>query len=359
MTGAAGVALDFTRPVIGAAPPEMRDAPPPEDSKHQHLEIILKTYNDILMAQYANQLHALAKLGAKAEFVVQDYGTQTAEPPEHNWGRGITPNSQFVNIERRVELRVTMEGSCYSLRWSRDIESLSEFDMVRAVSMANRFVEDIDSLTAMLTERLEYMKAAKWDINSPINYTFFDTVYRGSDDIWDVQNHRLGNGINKIDDVLNVVTIETPSVSYIRQLETLYRGSKWTCTMPAILNTVMTGRLVHTDTDYRDRYIYDVVEFEGLQIKVSYDDEGILFRPTYFGEDLPDGYSCSFLYLDGDCNFACERGGESLHMFWEDVGCSFEEFDDERDPVAAFRKFQRALEGSGIAETATAETAIA
>jgi hypothetical protein len=46
-------------------------------------------------------------------------------------------------------------------------------------------------------------------------------------------------------------------------------------------------------------------------------------------------------------------------MFWEDVGCSFEEFDDERDPVAAFRKFQHALEGSSIAVAATAETAIA
>jgi hypothetical protein len=345
--------------VIGAASPEMRDARPPDDSKHQHLEIILKTYNDFLMAQYANPLHALEKLGAKVKFVVQDYGTQTAEPPEHNWGDGITPNSHFVNIERRVELRVTMEGSCYSLRWHRDSETLNAFDIARAASMAKRFVEDIDSLTPMLWERLEYMKAAKWDINNPIGYTFFDTVYRGSDDIWDVQNHRLGKGINKLDDVLNATTVERQDISYVSNLEQLYRGSKWTCTMQAILNTVMAGELVHTDIDYRDRYIYDVVEFEGLQIKVSYDEEGILFRPTYFGEDLPDGFSCSFLYLDGECNFACERGGESLHMFWEDVGCSFEEFDVERDPVTAFRKFQRALDGPGIAVAATAETAIA
>jgi hypothetical protein len=359
VTGATGVALDFTTVVIGAAPLKLRDARPPDDSKHQHLENILKTYNEFLTAQYANQLHALEKLGAKAEFVVQDYGTQTAKPPEHNWGDGITPNSHFVNIERRVELRVTMEGSCYSLRWHRDSETLDAFDIARAASMAKRFVEDIDSLTPMLWERLEYMKAAKWDINNPINYTFFDTVYRGTKDIWDIQNHRIGNGINKLDDVLNAITVERQDISYVSNLEQLYGGSKWTCTMPAILNTVMTGGLVHTDTDYRDRYIYDVVEFEGLQIKVSYDEEGILFRPTYFGEGLPDGYSCSFLYLDGEFNFACEMGGESLYIFWEDLGCSFEEFDDERDPVTAFRKLQRALEGSGIAVTATAETAIA
>jgi hypothetical protein len=122
--------------------------------------------------------------------------------------------------------------------------------------------------------------------------------------------------------------------------------------MPAILNTVMTGGLVHTDTDYRDRYIYDVVEFEGLQIKVSYDEEGILFRPTYFGEGLSDKLSRSLLSLDGECNFACEMGEESLHIFWEDLGCSFEEFDVERDPVTAFRRFQRALDGSGMAVAA-------
>jgi hypothetical protein len=323
------------------------------------LEIILKTYNDFLVAQYANQLHALANLGAKAEFVVQDYGTQTAEPPENNWGDGITPNSHFVNIERRVELRVTMAGSYYSMRWSRDRATLDAFNMARAASMAKRFVEDIDSLTPMLTERLGYMKAAKADINDPINYTFFDTVYRGSDDIWDIQNHRIGKGMNKLDDVLNAVTVEEPDISYVSNLEQLYRGSKWTCTMSAILNTVMTGGLVHTDTDYRDRYIYDVVEFEGLQIKVSYDEEGILFRPTYFGEGLSDKLSRSLLSLDGECNFACEMGEESLYIFWEDLGCSFEEFDDERDPLTAFRKFQRALDGSGIAVTATAETAIA
>ncbi len=358
MTGAAGVAL-VHNPVIEAAPQAVRDTVPPDDSKHQHLENILNTYNDFLTAQYANQLHALAKLGAKAGFVVQDYGTQTAKPPEHNWGDGITPNSHFVNIERRVELRVTMAGSYYSMRWSRDSETLDAFDMVRAATMAKRFVEDIDSLTPMLTERLEYMKAAKGDINDPINYTFFDTVYRGTKDIWDIQNHRIGNGINKLDDVLNAVTVEEPGISYVSNLEQLYRGSKWTCTMQAILNTVMTGGLVHTDTDYRGRYIYDVVEFEGLQIKVSCDEEGILFRPTYFGEGLSDGLSRSLLSLNGDCNFACERGGESLHMLWEDVGCGFETFDDERDPVTAFRRFQRALDGSGIAETATAETVIA
>jgi hypothetical protein len=359
VTGAAGVAL-VHNPVIEAAPQAVRDTVPPDDSKHQHLENFMKTYNDFLMAQYANPLHALAKFGATAAFVVQDYGTQTAVPPEHYSRDGSTPNSCFVDIERRVELRVTMAGSYYSLRWNRDNESLSVFDMVRAESMASRFVQDIDSLVPLLTERQEYMKVRKTDINDPINNSFFDTVYRGSDDdIWAIQSYRLGGSIIKIDDVLNVVTFEVPGVSLIQQLETLYRGSKLTCTMTAIFNTVMNLTLVHTDTDYRDRHIYDVVEFEGLQIKVSYDEEGILFRPTYFGEDLPDGFSCSFLYLDGECNFACERGGESLHMFWEDVGCSFEEFDDERDPVAAFRKFQHALEGSSIAVAATAETAIA
>jgi hypothetical protein len=50
-------------------------------------------------------------------------------------------------------------------------------------------------------------------------------------------------------------------------------------------------------------------------------------------------------------------GEESLYIFWEDLGCSFEVFDDERDPVTAFRKFQRALDGSDIAVAATAETA--
>ena len=364
MTGAAGVALDFTTPVICAAPLEMRDARPPDDSKHQHLENILRTHNDFLTAQYANQLHALATLGAKAEFVVQDYGTQTAVPPEHYSRDGSTPNSHFVNIERRVELRVTMPGSCYSLRWSRDSEALDAFDMVRAASMAKRFVEDLDGLVPLLKERLEYMKARKTDINDPINHSFFDTVYRGSDDdIWAIQNHRLGEGINKIDPVLNAVAFEVPSISYVSNLEQLYRGSKLTCTMNAILNTVMTGTLVHTDIDYRDRHIYDVTEFEGLQIKVSYDDEdGVLFRPTYFGEDLTDDLSRSLLSLDGECNFACESGGESLLMFWEDLGCSFEEFDDAEwkvGPVAAFRKFQQTPDGSGNAVAATAETAIA
>jgi hypothetical protein len=124
----------------------------------------------------------------------------------------------------------------------------------------------------------------------------------------------------------------------------------------------MTGGLVHTDTDYRDRYIYDVVEFEGLQIKVSYDEEGILFRPTYFGEDLTEDLSRSLLSLDGECLFACELGGESLLEFWEDLGCSFEEFDDAEwnvGPVAAFKKFKQTLDSSGIAVAATAEMAIA
>ncbi len=323
----------------------------------------MKTYNVFLMAQYPNQLHALATLGATAEFVVQDYGTQTAVPPEHYSRDGSTPNSHFVNIERRVELRVTMPGSYYSLRWSRDSESLGDFDMVRAESMAKRFAQDIGSLVPLLTERQEYMKVRKTDINDPINNSFFDTVYRGSDDdIWAIQNHRIGNGINKLDDVLNVVTFEVPGVSLIQQLETLYRGSKLTCTMTAIFNTVMNLTLVHTDTDYRDRHIYDVVEFEGLQIKVSYDEEGILFRPTYFGEDLTEDLSRSLLSLDGECLFACELGGESLLEFWEDLGCSFEEFDDAEwnvGPVAAFKKFKQTLDSSGIAVAATAEMAIA
>ncbi len=315
------------------------------------------------MTQYANELHALARLGAKAEFVVQDYGTQMAVPPEHYSRDGSTPNSHFVNIERRVELRVTMPGSYYSLRWSRDSELLSAFDMARAACMAKRFAQDMDSLVPLLQERQDYIKVRKTDINDPINNTFFDTVYRGSDDdIWAIQNHRIGNGINKLDDVLNAATFEVPGVSLIRQLETLYRGSKRTCTMTAIFNTVMNLTLVHRDIDYCDRHIYDVLECEGLQIKVSYDEEGILFRPTHFGEDLTENLSRSLLSLDGECLFACELGGESLYIFWEDLGCSFEEFDDAQwkvGPVFAFKKFQQMLDSSGIAVVATAETAIA
>ncbi len=63
-------------------------------------------------------------------------------------------------------------------------------------------------------------------------------------------------------DVLNAVTVEDPGISYVSNLERLYRGSKLTCTIRAILNTVMIGTLVHTDVDHRDRYIYDVVEFQ-------------------------------------------------------------------------------------------------
>jgi hypothetical protein len=298
-----------------------------------------------LSTEYGKQLNILKNLGANAAFVVQAYGTQTAPPFEQNWGDGITPNSHFVDVERRVEMRVTMVGSYYSLRWHRDSETLDAFDMVRAASMASRFVADIDSLLPMLKERLEYMKAAKGDINDPINYALFDTVYRGSDDnIWDVQNHRLGKGINKIDDVLNADVVETPGVSYIRQLETLYSGSKLTCTTKAIFNTVMNQTLVHSGIDCCDRPIYDVAEFEGLQIKVSFDEDGILFRPTYFGEDLTDDLSRSLVSLDGQCIFACESGGESLHMFWDEVGCSFEDFDDAQwksDLLTVFKQAKR------------------
>ena len=305
----------------------------------------MQTYNDWLSTEYGEQLNILKNLGADAAFVVQAYGTQTAPPFEQNWGDGITPNSHFVDVERRVEMRVTMVGSYYSLRWHRDSETLDAFDMDRAASMASRFVADIDSLLPMLKERLEYMKAAKGDINDPINYALFDTVYRGSDDnIWDVQNHRLGKGINKIDDVLNAVVVEAPGVSYIRQLETLYSGSKLTCTMKAIFNTVMNQTLVHSGIDCCDRPIYDVAEFEGLQIKVSFDEDGILFRPTYFGEDLTDDLSRSLLSLDGQCIFACESGGESLHMFWDEVGCSFEDFDDAQwksDLLTVFKQAKR------------------
>jgi hypothetical protein len=229
--------------------------------------------------------------------------------------------------------------------------------------MAKRFAQDIDSLVPLLQKRQEYMKVRKTDINDPINNSFFDTVYRGSDDdIWAIQNHRIGNGINKLDDVLNAATFEVPGVSLIQQMETLYRCSKLTCTMTAIFNTVMTGRLVHTDIDYCDRHIYDVLEFEGLQIKVSYDEEGILFRPTHFGEDLTENLSRSLLSLDGECIFACEMGGESLLEFWEDLGCSFEEFDDAQwnvGPVAAFKKFKQAPHASGVVVAATVATAIA
>ena len=305
----------------------------------------MKTYNDWLSTEYGEQLNILKNVGADAAFVVQAYGTQTAPPFEQNWGDGITPNSHFVDIEWRVEMRVTMVGSYYSLLWHRDSETLDAFDMVRAASMASRFVADIDSLLPMLKERLEYMKAAKGDINDPINYALFDTVYRGSNDnIWDVQNHRLGKGINKIDDVLNAVVVEAPGVSYIRQLETLYSGSKLTCTTKAIFNTVMNQTLVHSGIDCCDRPIYDVAEFEGLQIKVSFDEDGILFRPTYLGEDLTDDLSRSLLSLDGQCIFACESGGESLHMFWDEVGCSFEDFDDAQwksDLLTVFKQAKR------------------
>jgi hypothetical protein len=305
----------------------------------------MKTYNDWLSTEYGEQLNILKNLGADAAFVVQAYGTQTAPPFEQNWGDGITPNSHFVDVERRVEMRVTMVGSYYSLLWHRDSETLDAFDMVRAASMASRFVADIDSLLPMLKERLEYMKAAKGDINDPINYALFDTVYRGGDDnIWYIQNHRLGKGINKIDDVLNAVVVEAPGMSYIRQLETLYSGSKLTCTTKAIFNTVMNQTLVHSGIDCCDRPIYDVAEFEGLQIKVSFDEDGILFRPTYLGEDLTDDLSRSLLSLDGQCIFACESGGESLHMFWDEVGCSFEDFDDAQwksDLLTVFKQAKR------------------
>ncbi len=323
----------------------------------------MKTYNDFLMTEYADPLQALAKLGAQAEFVEQDYGTQMSVPPEHYSRDGSTPNSLFVDIERRVELRVTMPGSYYSLRWSRDSELLSAFDMARAASMAKRFAQDMDSLVPLLQERQEYMKVRKTDINDPINNSFFDTVYGGSDDdIWAIQNYRIGNGINKLDDVLNAATFEVPGVSLIRQMEILYRGSKRTCTMTAIFNTVMNLTLVHTDTDYRERHIYDVLECEGLQIKVSYDEDGVLFRPTHFGEDLTEDLSRSLLSLDGECLFASELGGESLLEFWEDLGCSFEEFDDAQwnvGPVAAFKKFKQAPHGSGVSVAATAETVMA
>jgi hypothetical protein len=56
---------------------------------------------------------------------------------------------------------------------------------------------------------------------------------------------------------------------------------------------------------------------------------------------LTDDLSRSLLSLDGDCIFACEWGEESLHMFWDEVGCSFEEFDDaqsESDPLTALKR---------------------
>ena len=304
----------------------------------------MKTYNDWMSNEFGTQLNILKDLGANAAFVVQAYGTQTAPPPENYWGDGIRPNSHFVDIERRVELRVTMVGSYYSLRWHRDSAALADFDMARATSMAQQFVADIANLTPMFKERLEYMKVAKGDINDPISYTFFDTVYRGSNDIWDIQNHRLSDELKKIDDVLNAVTVEEPGVSYITQLETLYSISKLTCTMMAIFNTVMNQTLVHTDIDYQDRHVYDVAGFEGLQIRLSFDEEGILFRPTYFGEDLTDDLSRSLLSLDGDCIFACGWGEESLHMFWDEVGCSFEDFDDAQwksDLLTVFKQAKR------------------
>lgn len=346
----------FTTPVIGAAPREMRDARPPEDSKHQHLEIILKTYNDFLTAEYANQLLALGNLGAEAEFVVQDYGTPTGA------GGTLTQNSNFASIERRVELRVTMAGSWYALRWSRDSEALDDFDLVRAASMAKRFVEDIDSLLPLLKERLRYIKVAGCDVLQPIYRMVPTTVYRGSDDIWDIQPHRFVSSRSAMTNVLNAVTQEQPGISYVAKLHQLYYGSRMTHTMNAIYKTVMHESLVRTHIDHIDRHIYDVQGGDGWQIVVSFDEEGIVFWPTYFGEGLPDHATYPVLLQDGQCIFTAELGGESIHSDWKQMGCTFEEFDAAQllsDPVTAFRKFERTPQKPAGASVNTAEAAIA
>jgi hypothetical protein len=318
------------------------------------LEIILKTYNDFLMAEYANQLHALAKLGATAEFVEQDYGTLAAV------AASSTPASQFANIERRVELMVTMAGSWYSLRWHRDSETLGAFDLVRAASMARRFVEDLDSLLPMLKERLRYLSVAKTDILQPIVQMDLGTVYRGSDDIWDIQAHRFNFRATKIAVVLHAVAFEQPGISYVSKLEALYRGSRMSCTMTAIYKTVMYESLVRTHIDHIDRHIYDVQGSDGWQITVSFDEEGIVFWPTYLGEGLPDHDMYPKLFKDGQCVFTAELGGESIHSDWEQLSTTFEKFDTEQrlsDPVTVFRKDQRIQTGPRVPVTATAETA--
>ena len=348
--------LSFTTPVIGTASPEVRDARPPDDSKHQHLENILKTYNDFFVAEYANQLHALANLGAKAEFVVQDYGTPTDAQATGK------PNGTFANIERRVELRVTMAGSWYALRWSRDSETLGAFDIVCAASMAKRFVDDIGSLLPLLKERLRYIKVAGCDILQPIQHMRPATVYRGSDDIWDIQPHRFASSGSATTNVLNAVTQEQPGISYVAKLDQLYYGSRMTHTMNAIYKTVMHESLVRTHIDHIDRHIYDVQGGEGWQIVVSFDEEGIVFWPTYFGEGLPDHATYPVLLQDGQCIFTAELGGESIHSDWKQMGCTFEEFDAAQllsDPVTAFRKFERTPRKPAGASVNTFEAAIA
>jgi hypothetical protein len=320
------------------------------------LEIILKTYNDFFVAEHANQLHALETLGAEAKFVVQGYGT-TAETSATGHSGG-----KFINIERRVELRVTMAGGWYALRWSRDSETLEAFDMARAASMAKRFVDDVDSLIPMLKERMRYIKVAREDIRQPIYQMEQTTVYRGSADNWDIQACSIQGGETRVADVLKPVMAEQTGISYVSQLKHLYRGSRITGTTKAMADTVMLESLVRTHIDHADRHVYEVKGFDGWQIMVSIDKVGVLFCPTYRGEELTERGAYPSLFRDGHCIFTAGWGQESLHTLWDSVGCTFEEFDAAQllsDPVSVFRNFQRAPRKPAGAAMVSVDAAIA
>ena len=132
--------------------------------------------------------------------------------------------------------------------------------------------------------------------------------------------------------------------------------------MNAIYKTVMYETLVRTDIDHLDRHIYDVQGGDGWQIVVSFDEDGIVFWPTYFGEGLPAHATYPELLQDGSCIFTAALDGESIHSDWTQLGCSFEEFDAAQwmsDPVSVFRHFERAPWKPAEAAMVSVDAAIA
>ncbi len=255
-----------------------------------------------------------------------------------------------------------MAGGWYALRWSRDNETLEAFDMARAASMAKRFVDDVDSLIPMLKERMRYIKVAREDIRQPIYQMEQTTVYRGSADNWDIQACSIQGGETRVADVLKAVMAEQTGISYVSQLKHLYRGSRITGTTKAMADTVMLESLVRTYIDHVDRHVYEVQGFDGWQIMVSIDKVGILFCPTYRGEELTESGAYPSLFRDGHCIFTVGWGQESLHTLWDSVGCTFEEFDAAQllsDPVSVFRNYQRAPRKPAGAAVVTVDAAIA